>query len=155
MDSGYASPFGSPQQRPYSPRPSSSTIGYMPSTHSNPFTLGGWQSYPQDPTPSVYGALPSPFESNVVSGQPKDTKAAFKFTGFRPSIINCTVIGAQERVAFQVVTDANSPLYTLLKDSEGRGVALIEWQAQPLVEIRGLFSKQRAKDWLRLNSSRT
>lgn len=40
-------------------------------------------------------------------------------------------------------------------DSEGNNIALIEWQNRPLVEVRGVFSKQRAKYWLRLSQDKT
>ena len=62
------------------------------------------------------------------------------------------VVGSQQQPLFYFVTDQHMPGYTVLKDGEGRNVALIEWQNKPLVEIRGILSKQRAKDWLRLSS---
>ncbi|KAK0237487.1 hypothetical protein EDD85DRAFT_769965, partial [Armillaria nabsnona] len=43
------------------------------------------------------------------------------------------------------------PNYTLLKD---RSTVLVEWQSYPLVELRGVISKQKARDWLRLSQDK-
>ncbi|KAK0452353.1 hypothetical protein EV421DRAFT_1768465 [Armillaria borealis] len=46
------------------------------------------------------------------------------------------------------------PTYTVLKDAKGRSTALVEWQSHPLVELRGVISKQKAGDWLRLSQDK-
>lgn len=99
--------------------------------------------------PSVHGALPS-----TTSAQQPNDLVTFYLTSFSPDIYNCTVIGPQRRPLYYFITDRNMPGYTTLKDGEGKSIALLEWQSHPLVEIRRLFSKQRAKDWLRLSSDR-
>ena len=47
------------------------------------------------------------------------------------------------------------PGYTTIRGLDGKGLALIEWQEHPLVEVRGVFSKRRTKEWLALNEERT
>ncbi|PBK79922.1 hypothetical protein ARMGADRAFT_950281 [Armillaria gallica] len=106
---------------------------------------GGWG---QAPAPSLFGALPyptPPVPANYVS---------FYLTSFNPSVLNCTVIGPQQRPYFTFITDPNMPTYTVLKDAKGRSTALVEWQSHPLVELRGVISKQKARDWLRLSQDK-
>ncbi|KAF7335766.1 hypothetical protein MVEN_02232400 [Mycena venus] len=94
--------------------------------------------------PSVHGALPfppDPSASNLV---------IFYFTAFKPSILNCTVTGQNTYPYFKIVTDSTIPGYTAVKDGEGKTIALIEWKARPLAEIRNVFSKQCISDWLPL-----
>jgi len=40
------------------------------------------------------------------------------------------------------------PQYTLLKDTNDKSLASIEWKDHPLVEVRGALPKQRVRDWL-------
>ncbi|KAK0495941.1 hypothetical protein EDD18DRAFT_1075028 [Armillaria luteobubalina] len=106
---------------------------------------GGWG---QAPAPSLFGALPyptPPVPANYVS---------FYLTSFNPSVLNCTIIGPQQRPYFTFITDPNMPTYTVLKDAKGRSTALVEWQSHPLVELRGVISKQKAGDWLRLSQDK-
>lgn len=95
--------------------------------------------------PSVHGALPfaaDPSASNLV---------IFYFTAFKPSILNCTVIGQNTYPYFKITTDVSMPGYTAVKNPDGKTVALIEWKNRPLAEIRNVFSKQRVSDWLPLS----
>ncbi|EEB88319.1 hypothetical protein MPER_13903, partial [Moniliophthora perniciosa FA553] len=55
---------------------------------------------------------------------------------------------------YYIVTDPQQPGYTILRDVQGKSVALVEWQAHPLVEIRGVMSKQYVRDWLKLSSDK-
>lgn len=98
------------------------------------------------PPPSIFGALPYP--------TPSSDSLKLEFTSFSPSILNCTILGSQGRAFYYVVTDPHNPGYTVLKNASGKNVALVEWQAHPLVEIRGALSKQNVGEWLRLSQDR-
>ncbi|KAJ3812081.1 hypothetical protein F5876DRAFT_38242 [Lentinula aff. lateritia] len=101
-----------------------------------------------DPLPSIYGALP--FSS------PSDTSSSMTFTfiGLNPSIANCTILGPNNSPQFRVVTDFAMPGYTILKTMEGKNSALIEWREPVKVEVRGMISKQRASEFLRVSSNK-
>jgi hypothetical protein len=47
------------------------------------------------------------------------------------------------------------PDYTLMKNATGTGLALVEWQDHPLVEVRGEFMKQSVRGWLKLSEDKT
>jgi hypothetical protein len=119
--------------------------------YQNPF--GSWAEAGQghssgslwgtSPAPSVFGALPYPSApSNTVT---------YYFTSFKPNILNCSVLGPQNQVYYQIVTDNSMPGYTVIKNAEGKNTSLIEWQAHPFVEIRGTLVKQNVMNWLRLS----
>ncbi|KAF8962579.1 hypothetical protein BDZ97DRAFT_2021739 [Flammula alnicola] len=111
---------------------------------NHPF--GSWSEAGQ--APSIFGALPYPTDpeySNLVT---------FYFTSFSPNILNCTVIGPQARVYYRIVTDNQMPGYTVIKNAEGKNVSLIEWQAHPMIEVRGLLSKQHVRTWLGLTADK-
>lgn len=94
---------------------------------------------------SVHGALPFAADasaSNVIT---------FYFTAFKPTILNCTVVGKNTYPYFKITTDASLPGYTSVKNPEGKVIALIEWKERPLVEVRDVFSKQRVSDWIGLS----
>jgi len=76
----------------------------------------------------------------------------FKFQDFNTTILNCTIVGPQNRVLYRVVTDSGAPSATMWKDNESRNVAQVNWQPNATLEIRGVASRQRARDWLRLSS---
>ncbi|XP_006463489.1 hypothetical protein AGABI2DRAFT_179825 [Agaricus bisporus var. bisporus H97] len=119
--------------------------------HQNPF--GSWAEAGQghssgslwnsNPAPSVFGALPYP--------PPPSRTITYYLTGFKPDIFNCCVIGSQNQVYYQIVTDSNMPGYTVIKNAEGKNISLIEWQAHPFVEIRGVLAKQNVMNWLRVS----
>ncbi|KAJ7617037.1 hypothetical protein FB45DRAFT_872526 [Roridomyces roridus] len=92
---------------------------------------------------SVHGALPFAADtctSNLVT---------FRFTAFNPSILNCTVIGANTMASYRITTDTTMAGYTTVKNQAGRTIALIEWRRdKPLVEIRNTVSKQAVANWL-------
>ncbi len=95
------------------------------------------------PPPSIFGALPYPASpSNTVT---------YYFTSFKPNIFNCSVVGPQNQVYYQIVTDNSMPGYTVVKNAEGKNISLVEWQAHPFVEIRGTLAKQNVMNWLRLS----
>ncbi|KAJ6468250.1 hypothetical protein C8R45DRAFT_838113 [Mycena sanguinolenta] len=97
--------------------------------------------------PSVHGALPFAAQSSSVSSN----ALIFYFTAFEPSILNCTVIGQNTFPYFKITTDASLSGYTVIKNTDGKPVALIEWKERPLVEIRNVFSKQSVSNWLSLS----
>ncbi|KAF9066011.1 hypothetical protein BDP27DRAFT_1228131 [Rhodocollybia butyracea] len=100
-----------------------------------------------EPLPSIYGALPFPLP---VEDRPS---MVFTFTGFDPTVTNCTILGPNGSPQFRIVTDSSMPGYTLLKTLDGRRSALIEWrnQAKCKVEIRGMVSKQYVSEFLRVS----
>ncbi|ESK92448.1 hypothetical protein Moror_4485 [Moniliophthora roreri MCA 2997] len=110
---------------------------------SNPFS--GWGNGQN--APSVFGALP-------YATPPPPNMVTFYLTSFNPDVSNCTVIGPSQTPSFYIVTDPQQPGYTILRDVQGKSIALIEWQAHPLVEIRGVMSKQYVRDWLKLSSDK-
>lgn len=95
--------------------------------------------------PSVHGALP------FAASRAASNSITFHFTAFDPTILNCTVVGQNTYPYFKITTDAAMPGYTVVKNSDGKTIALIEWKDRPLVEIRDVFSKQRVSDWLVLS----
>ncbi|KAJ6528274.1 hypothetical protein DFH09DRAFT_935328 [Mycena vulgaris] len=95
--------------------------------------------------PSVHGALPfaaDPSASNLVT---------FYFTAFKPTILNCTVLGRNTYPYFKITTDPSFPGYSAIKNPDAKVIGLIEWKDRPLVEIRDVFSKQRVSEWLALS----
>ncbi|KAH8101187.1 hypothetical protein BXZ70DRAFT_891932 [Cristinia sonorae] len=131
----------------------------------NPFTNGGWSqagqgnSNPWDNTsghaPSVFGALPSLAISKSVPKSIQPDSVTFTFTSFNTTILNCSVLGPQNRVAYRIVTEATAPSCTVWKDNESRSVAMAQWQPNSTLEIRGITHRQRIKDWLRLSSDKS
>lgn len=115
----------------------------------NPYA--NWQSGNNGTSPSIVGALP--YTSTSYPLPPSDL-VAFTFTSLNPTILNCTVLGPNNRHYFSISTDASMAGYTLFKDTDSRSIALIEWQNKPLVEARGLLQKQNISNWLRLASDR-
>ncbi|KAJ7026873.1 hypothetical protein C8F04DRAFT_1123978 [Mycena alexandri] len=117
-------------------------------SHINPYAT--WSNYnvrrAVPGVPSVHGALPfaaDPSSSNLV---------IFYFTAFKPTILNCTVVGQNTYPYFKITTDQSMPGYTAIKNPEGKTTALVEWKERPLVEIRNVLSKQRVSDWLSLSA---
>ncbi|KZP26365.1 hypothetical protein FIBSPDRAFT_678942, partial [Athelia psychrophila] len=104
-------------------------------------------------SPSVVGALP--YTNSPYPLSPGGDLATFTFTALNPTILNCTVLGPNNRVYFSVSTDASMAGYTVLQDANSRNIALIEWQSTPLLEARGLLQKQPINNWLRLGSDRS
>lgn len=99
------------------------------------------------PVPSIYGALP--FPSQLADNPPL---MVFTFTGFNPTIANCTILGPNGSPQFGVVTEPALPGYTILKSMNGKSVALIEWREPAKVEIRGLAPKQPVSSFLKVSS---
>lgn len=117
----------------------------------NPFTQGGWAPNGEYATaPSVYGALPSLAVSASAPRSIQPDSVTFQFTHFRSTVLNCSVVSPQSRVAYCVVTEATTPSCTLWKDNEGRVIAKVQWQPTATLELRGVTQRQRVRDWLRL-----
>ncbi|KAI0792318.1 hypothetical protein C8Q75DRAFT_804718 [Abortiporus biennis] len=122
------------------------------STNMNPF--GMWKQTADDAPPSIFGALPSlPNDSMPNCIQPDSV--SFTFTSFNTTILNCSIVGPQNRVAYKVSTETSAPSCTILKDNESRSIAMIQWQPNATLEIRGVTPRQRVKEWLRLSSDRS
>ncbi|CCL99211.1 uncharacterized protein FIBRA_01226 [Fibroporia radiculosa] len=118
----------------------------------NPFTQGDW-SAGSGIAPSIFGALPS--APITASKTAQSESIEFKFTDFRTTILNCTVVGPQNRVVYRVTTDSGAASGTMWKDNESRNVAMVTWQPNPAIEMRGMTAKQRVRDWLRLSSDQS
>ncbi|KAL6300387.1 hypothetical protein BKA93DRAFT_740620 [Sparassis latifolia] len=103
------------------------------------------------PPPSVFGALPSLGTTTAPRSIQPDS-VTFQFTNFNTTILNCSVVGPQSRVAYRIVTEATTPSCTIFKDNESRNVAMVQWQPNATVEIRNAAPKQRVRDWLSLSS---
>ncbi|OSX61086.1 hypothetical protein POSPLADRAFT_1034605 [Postia placenta MAD-698-R-SB12] len=120
----------------------------------NPFTAGGWGTSSGNP-PSIFGALPS---VPVSSSAPRSIQAdsvQYKLTNFNTTVLNCTVVGPQNHVVYRVVTNSGAPSSTMWKDNESRNVGMVTWQPNATLEVRGVASRQRVRDWLRLSSDQS
>ncbi|KZP31503.1 hypothetical protein FIBSPDRAFT_907676 [Athelia psychrophila] len=124
-------------------------MAYTPS--QNPYAE--WTAGSDRGSPSIVGALPYTNASSYPIC-PVDL-VSFTFTALNPTILNCTVLGPDNRVRFSVTTDTAMEGYTVFKDTESRSIALVEWQHTPLLEARGLLQKQQINNWLRLASDRS
>ena len=134
--------------------------GTLMASNQNPFAHwtagnvnsnnGNWDPN-SGPPPSIVGALPY---LNTTYPLPPDDLVKFIFTSFNPTILNCTVLGPNNRPYFFVVTDASMLGYTIWKNAGNKNIALVEWQNSPLVEARGILPKQQASGWLRLAADR-
>lgn len=127
------------------------------SHHMNPYTQGGWSAgngqsnglhywNESSETPSVFGALPTVTTPSIPGS------ITYKFTRFNSTILNCSVVDPQGRVACRIVTEASAPTCTVFKDNESRVIAKVHWQPHATLEIRGVTQRQRVKDWLRLST---
>ena len=113
----------------------------------NPY--GGWNQQ-QGTAPSVFGALPSlPVTNSVPRSMPDSL--TYQFTQFNTTVLNCQIVGPQGRVAYRIVTEATTPSCTIWKDNESRNIAMVQWQPNATLEIRGVTPRQRIRDWLRLS----
>lgn len=141
------------QQLPTSSTHSLEPLPYIKTLYAkmNPFTAGGWGTSSGNP-PSIFGALPS---VPVSSSAPRSIQAdsvQFKLTNFNTTVLNCTVVGPQNHVVYRVVTNSGAPSSTMWKDNESRNVGMVTWQPNATLEVRGVASRQRVRDWLRLSS---
>ncbi|KAF8069958.1 hypothetical protein FPV67DRAFT_1447831 [Lyophyllum atratum] len=117
--------------------------------YANPF--GSWASGSQNnsnPPPSIYGALP-------YTGIATSDLITFYFTSFKPSILNCVVVGAQNEVHYRIESPDDVQGYSVITNSGGAKIALVEWRTPPLVELRGLVRKQPVNQWLKLTPNRS
>ena len=117
----------------------------------NPYTQGGWSQQSYGSAPSVFGALPSLPVSATVPRSMQPDSVTFQFTQFNTTVLNCQVVGPQSRVAYRIVTEPTTPSCTIFKDIESRNIAMVQWQPNATLEIRGVTPRQRIRDWLRLS----
>lgn len=113
----------------------------------NPYGQGQWQQ--GGAAPSIFGALPS--ASTTTAPNPIADSVTFTFTNFKTTILNSTIVGPQGRTVYRVVTETTAPACTIFKDNESRNVAMVQWQPNASVEIRGVAAQQRVRDWLKLS----
>ncbi|KAJ6590228.1 hypothetical protein B0H10DRAFT_1831015 [Mycena sp. CBHHK59/15] len=99
--------------------------------------------------PSIFGALPFPSPESL------PTFFTFRFTSFNPTIMNSVVVGPQSRPYFRVISDAPILGVTVLQNSNGRNIALVQWHRHPEVEVRNVFSRQRSSQMLPLSSNQS
>ncbi|KAH9933053.1 uncharacterized protein B0H18DRAFT_985309 [Fomitopsis serialis] len=128
------------------------SLSTFPIFAMNPFAAGGWGTG-SGIAPSIFGALPSVAISNAKTTQPDSV--LYKFTNCNTTILNCNIAGPQGRVVYRVVTDSGAPSSTMWKDNDNRNVAMVNWQPNANVEIRGIASRQRARDWLHLSADKS
>ncbi|KAJ6500218.1 hypothetical protein C8R47DRAFT_1068436 [Mycena vitilis] len=123
----------------------------------NPFAQGGWRnpanpnaasSSDTVPQPSIFGALPYPTQN-----QPS-MFISFRFTSFSPTILNSTVVGPQAKTYFRINTDVPTPGFTVITNAANQPMVIIEWLKHPVVEIRGIVSKQLTSEWLVLSEEK-
>ena len=131
--------------------PSSIIARRHTTTIMNPY---GQQWQQGGAAPSIFGALPSAPMPRAPNAMQADS-VTFSFTNFKTTILNSTILGPQGRTAFRVVTEPAQPACTIVKDNESRTVAMVHWQPAASLEIRGVASRQRVRDWLRLSSDMT
>lgn len=120
-----------------------------PISAMNPFAAGGWGTR-SGMAPSIFGALPTATIANARTMQPDSV--LYKFTNCNTTILNCSIAGPQGRTVYRVVTESGAPSSTIFKDNDNRNVAMVSWQPNANVEIRGVASRQRVRDWLRLSA---
>ncbi|EPT02199.1 hypothetical protein FOMPIDRAFT_1029484 [Fomitopsis schrenkii] len=118
----------------------------------NPFAAGGWGAR-SGMAPSIFGALPTTTIANA--GTMQRDSVLYKFTNCSTTILNCTIAGPQGRTVYRVVTESGAPSSTMFKDNDNRNVAMVNWQPNANVEIRGIASRQRVRDWLRLSADQS
>ena len=120
-----------------------------PLSPMNPFAAGGWGAR-SGMAPSIFGALPTTTIANA--GTMQRDSVLYKFTSCNTTILNCTIAGPSGRAVYRVVTESGAPSSTMFKDNDGRNVAMMNWQPNANVEIRGIASRQRVRDWLHLST---
>ncbi|KAG6895578.1 hypothetical protein C0992_000540, partial [Termitomyces sp. T32_za158] len=97
---------------------------------------GNSSPWPQSPAPSILGALPYPTISHA------SALVTYHVSPSGSHILNSRVIGPDGRTPYTINTDGDMPGYTAVKNSQNSPIALIEWKSSPVIEIRGLLSKQ-------------
>ncbi|KAI0262542.1 hypothetical protein BC834DRAFT_828636 [Gloeopeniophorella convolvens] len=105
--------------------------------------------------PSIFGALPGGTTSTGQRSPPLPDATLFFITGFRPNILNASVVDARGRTCYSIVTDHAQPQRTAYYDAHRRTVALVDWSGTHAnVEMPGLFARQSVRSWLRNASDR-
>ncbi|KAI0301600.1 hypothetical protein B0F90DRAFT_1628398 [Multifurca ochricompacta] len=105
--------------------------------------------------PSIFGALPGGNPSRGRGTPPPPGSTIFYITGFRPNILNASVVDARGRQCYSIVTAASQPHYTTYYDTHRRTVALVDWSGgPPSVEMPGLFPRRSLRSWLQTASDR-
>lgn len=90
--------------------------------NQNPYF--NWNTGSDGGSSSIVGALS--YTKSSYPLPPKDL-VPFEFTALNPMLLNCAVLGSNNRVYFSVATDASTAGYTVFKDADLRSMALVEW----------------------------
>ncbi|THV04713.1 hypothetical protein K435DRAFT_648706 [Dendrothele bispora CBS 962.96] len=109
-------------------------------------TLGLWGNDQDNYYDQVATQLCSPSSPRFLA-DPSEL-LTFSFTSFCPDLSNCAVMGPHQQPYLFISTDLQRPTYTIFHDAQGGVIAYIEWQEQPMVQIRDMVSKCRVTDWL-------
>ncbi|KAJ6481066.1 hypothetical protein C8R45DRAFT_1151839, partial [Mycena sanguinolenta] len=115
----------------------------------NPYSQGWQNPGSSRARPSIFGALPFPSPDTL------PTFFSFRFTSFNPTILNCNVIGPKSRPYFRITTDSPLPGVSVVQNSNGQNIALVQWHRHPEVEVRNIVERQRVSEMLSLSPDQT
>ncbi|VDB88822.1 unnamed protein product [Peniophora sp. CBMAI 1063] len=139
------------------PTPSTSPI-MMCTTTFNPLVQGWRWPYGVEPTPVVYGALPSSMQpAPKAQVSPRDA-IVFHLSHYRPDVLNCLVSDAHGRKHLRISTNDSEGSPTVWRDvTSQRAVALVDWSQRPsaMIEIPGLLGRTAVQDWIPLCDDHT
>lgn len=129
------------------------------STHFNPYVQSWGTGNASSSTnasgqsgevPSIFGALPGGSAGHGQSSPPLPNATILYITAFRPNILNASIVDAQGRSCYRIITEPSQPHRTAYYDVHRRTVAVIDWSGErPTVEIPGLAPRQSIRNWLR------
>ncbi|KAH8813895.1 hypothetical protein DL96DRAFT_506566 [Flagelloscypha sp. PMI_526] len=94
---------------------------------------------------SVFGALP------FASPPSGPHLVPFNFR-FKTSVLNSEVVGPNDRLYFRVQTDERQNMYTGISSQQQVNAGHIEWRPTTLIEFSSVIQRQRANDWVQLDS---
>ena len=126
-------------------------------TTFNPLVQGWQWPYGAEPTPVIYGALPSSAHAGPKAHlSPRDT-VLYHMSHYRPDVLNSFVSDAHGRKHLRITTDSTEGGPTVWRDvTNQRAVALIDWsQKPPMIEIPGLLGRTAVHEWIPLCDDHT
>lgn len=126
-------------------------------TTFNPLVQGWQWPYGVEPTPVVYGALPSPTQSGPRAQLSPRDSVVFHMAHYRPDVLNSLVLDAHGRKHLRISTDGADGSPTVWRDvTNQRAVALVDWsQKSPVIEIPGLLGRTTVHEWIPLCDDHT
>ena len=116
-------------------------IGIM--TSNNPF---GWSS--DGFTTQGVTSPPLP-QISVPTSMPE--LVLFNFSPILRDSINCTAFAPHSRPFLYFASYTTPEEHTACKDHAGNNIAVIEWGAHPIVQIKNLVPRQYVQAWLKLS----